>query len=454
MKRTRRINYTNLILILIFAIGMGILLYPNISDYFNRKNSSKSISEYDETIAQMSAEKKAQMVQTADAYNKNLIHNSYGRFSDMSEAEDKFYNSLLNVNGEGMMCYLKIDKLSVNLPVYHSTKEEVLQKYVGHIEGTSLPTGGVGTHCGLSGHRGLPSAVLFTNLDRMEEGDTFCIIVQGEEHYYQVDQITTVLPNDLSPLAIDPNHDYVTLVTCTPYGENTHRLMVRGVRVEDELVEEIIRENEDESVGLTREKLVNYIAMGMGGGFVFIIVPLILFPVVAPSKVHLRPWDDNIEKVISSAISISESATRANWEVDDITARADFLASLRRWDHTAVNGGPANETDDSRSWDPLLYINDPLERDYYGDPLREWDNNILEKVEQDWSPFDREANKHNYKFKDIVNIIKRGSVDGPADDLNPYFEKEISGGKEIVKHSMKYYEMWHFVRKDKSEKTK
>ena len=446
MKKIRKVNRTNLLLVLIFLIGMLVLLYPNISDYFNQKNSSKSITEYDETISQMSEEKKTQILQQAVAYNKNIERNSYGRFADMSDADKEFYNSLLNINGEGMMCYLKIDKLGVNLPVYHSTEEDVLQKYVGHIEGTSLPTGGKGTHCGLSGHRGLPSAVLFTNLDRMEVGDTFSIIVQGEEHYYIVDQITTVLPSDLSPLAIDPNQDYVTLVTCTPYGENTHRLMIRGVRVEDEEIETIIENNESEKVGLTRESLVNYIAMGMGGVFLFIILPIIIFPVSTPKVVNLRPWDDNIETVMAAANTVSRYATRANWEVDDITETADKLAALRKWNPYASNKTSECEQDISRPWDDYTYDDDPLNRN--GEKTkRDWDELILEKVKQDWSPFDREQSKHSLKFSDIVNVIARGKLDPPKDDLKPYFDKEMDLGDKIKKRSKNIYHLHSKQRK-------
>ena len=152
----------NLLLILVFIVGLGILLYPNISDFFNQKNSSKSINEYDETVAQMNEETRKELMEETVSYNEVLKTNPVGRFADMTEDMKEEYYATLNVDGSGMMCYLKIDKLGLNLPVFHGTTEDVLQKYVGHIEGTSLPVGGKGTHIGLSGHRGLPSAVLFT----------------------------------------------------------------------------------------------------------------------------------------------------------------------------------------------------------------------------------------------------------------------------------------------------
>ena len=320
----RKFNYMNLLLVLVFVVGLGILLYPNISDFFNQRNSSKSISEYDETVAQMNDETRKALFSETESYNTTLQSNPVGRFADMTDEMMEEYKSTLNVDGTGMMCYLKIDKLGLNLPVFHGTTEDVLQKYVGHIEGTSLPIGGKGTHCGLSGHRGLPSAVLFTNLDRMEVGDVFSIIVLGEEHFYQVDQIVTVLPSDMSPLAIDPEMDYVTLVTCTPYGENTHRLMIRGVRIQEEEAEEVLENTDTKKYGMTREQIVNVIAVGMGSVFLFVALPVLLFPPIAKPKLYLRPWDENIEEVYKAAIKVSEMSTRANWATENVTVEAEF----------------------------------------------------------------------------------------------------------------------------------
>lgn len=336
MQQRGKFNWTNILLIFIFMIGLGILLYPNISDYINKRNSSKAVSEYDSTVAQMNQEQRQASLESANSYNSKLSTNS-SRFTDMTEDEYEEYMNELNINGEGMMCYLKIDKLGVNLPVYHGTDESVLQHYIGHVEGTSLPVGGIGTHCGLSGHRGLPTAVLFTNLDRMEVGDTFEIYVLGEVHKYVVDQISFVLPDDLSPLAIDPEKDYVTLITCHPYGVNTHRMMVRGVRVPDgtdagDLVEKEEGENKKKLFDFTREQLVNIIAAVMAGGFFFIGIPLFILIPVRKRIMVLRPWDDNIVEVIDAAVIVSAYATRENWEVSDVAKEADWLASLRRWD--------------------------------------------------------------------------------------------------------------------------
>ncbi len=428
----------NLLLILVFVVGLGILLYPNISDFFNQRNSSKSISEYDETVAQLNAETRAELFQESTSYNEVLQTNPVGRFADMTEEMKQEYYSTLNLDGSGMMCYLKIDKLGLNLPVYHGTTEDVLQKYVGHIEGTSMPVGGESTHAGLSGHRGLPSAVLFTNLDRMEVGDVFSIIILGEEHFYQIDQIVTVLPNDLSPLAIEPGMDFVTLVTCTPYGENTHRLMIRGARIQKEQAEQAIEESQENTgFKMTREQIVNVIAVVMGSVFLFVGVPILIFPPVAKQHLYLRPWDDNIEEVYKAAIKVSELSTRANWETENVTHEADVLARQRRWDDTLRHTDKLGEEDEERPWDEYDFYDESVDYSEEQDDLRLWDDKVLEKVDQDWSVFDRIKNKFNIKFTDIPDIIERGKVEPPPEDLNPYFKKEINIGEDIVKKSKK-----------------
>lgn len=435
MQVKRKFNYMNLLLVLVFGLGLGILLYPNISNFINERNSSKATAEYDETVAQMNEEQRKELMVAANDYNKSLINNPIGRFSDMTKEALEEYMSLLNVDGSGMMCYLKIDKLGVNLPIYHSTEEAVLQHYVGHVEGTSLPVGGLGTHCALSGHRGLPSAVLFTNLDRMEVGDTFTIIVLGEEHLYVVDQITTVLPNDMTQLEIDPEKDFCTLITCTPYGVNTHRLMVRGVRVPDEQKEEIIGESGNEKIHFTREQIVNIIAGAMTTVFAGFLIPILLFPVVPKKVIALRPWDDNIVKVFDSAISVSEHATRANWAMDDITKEADILSSMRRWDDTLRNKKPLSEEDLERPWNDYDYEDDTPISKTEQKKYREWDDRVLEKVDQDWSPLDGDAHKEAMRYREIKEIIERGEVDTPEEDKKVYYAKELKKGKEILKKS-------------------
>lgn len=438
MEERRKFNYMNLLLILVFVLGLGILLYPNISNFFNERNSSKATADYDEAVAEMNEELRQAMISSASTYNETLLLDKVGRFSDMTEEQKERYMSELNVDGNGMLCYLKIDKLNVNLPVYHGTEESVLQHYVGHVEGTSLPTGGLGTHCALSGHRGLPSAVLFTNLDRVEVGDTFTVIVLGEEHLYVVDQIKTVLPDDLSDLEIDPEKDFVTLITCTPYGVNTHRLMVRGVRVPEEEKEQIIENamsNDAKWFDFTREQIVNIIAGGMATLFGMILIPIMIFPAVPKRIVALRPWDDNIEKVIASAITVAENATRANWETEKFTKESEWLAALRRWDDTLKNRVPFSEMDENRPWNEYDYVDDTDEAapEEEQEKYREWDNDILEKVAQDWSPFDRDYNRYMVKYTEIEDVMERGGIETPPEDLKKYFDLEKAKGEKLLK---------------------
>ena len=216
------------IMVLFFFIGLLILFYPTLSNYYNEKNQSKSIYTYESIIDKYDEEKFQTLKEEAISYNKKL-----SRLKEplLTYKSLKNYKKTLNVNNEGMMGYLTIDKIKVELPIYHGTSSSVLNSAVGHLEGTSLPVGGKGTHSGLSAHRGLPSAKLFSELDRLEIGDTFKITILNEVHIYEVDKIEIVKPSNSSSLKIDKNNDYVTLLTCTPYGINTHRLLVRGKRV-------------------------------------------------------------------------------------------------------------------------------------------------------------------------------------------------------------------------------
>ncbi len=220
-----------IILVTVFIIGLCLLLYPSFSDYWNSFHQSRAIASYAEEVANMDDDIYEQMLDEAKAYNKELTES--GMKWSLSEEEQEEYNSVLNVSGTGIMGYIEIEKIKCSLPIYHGTGDTVLQIAIGHIEGTSLPIGGKGTHSVLSGHRGLPSARLFTDLDQMNEGDTFVIRTLDETMTYEVDQILIVEPDDLGSLTIDPKMDYVTLVTCTPYGINTHRLLVRGHRIDN-----------------------------------------------------------------------------------------------------------------------------------------------------------------------------------------------------------------------------
>lgn len=224
-------NLSSIILVLIFLIGLSLLLYPSFSDYWNSFHQSRAIASYAEAVTNIDDIDYEKMWAEAEAYNAALTQKQ-NRWV-LSDEECEEYEQILNIGGTGIIGYIEIPSIKVSLPIYHGVDEAVLQIAVGHIEGSSLPVGGESTHCVLSGHRGLPSAKLFTNLDEMEEGDLFMIRVLDETLTYEVDQIRIVEPEDLSALEIEEGKDLCTLVTCTPYGINSHRLLVRGHRVEN-----------------------------------------------------------------------------------------------------------------------------------------------------------------------------------------------------------------------------
>lgn len=231
------------ILILVFFTGLSLLLYPTVSDWWNSFHQSQAIAEYARDIDSMDNEAYEKLLSDARAYNERLPGRS-NRFS-LLEEDIREYNFLLDVSGTGIMGYIEIPEIKVSLPVYHGTSESVLSIAIGHIEGSSLPVGGESTHCVLSGHRGLPSAKLFSNLDKLAEGDTFLIRTLDETLTYEVDQIRIVEPQEISGLAIEEGKDYCTLVTCTPYGINTHRLLVRGHRIENTPQAQAVRVTSD-----------------------------------------------------------------------------------------------------------------------------------------------------------------------------------------------------------------
>lgn len=221
---------TTILLCLLFLIGLSLLLYPTVSDYWNSLHQSRAITHYEEKVADLDDESYQKLWDEAARYNESLIErtNSYV----LTEAQQSEYNKLLNLDENGIMGHIEIPSLNISLPIYHGTAESVLQIAVGHLEWTSLPVGGESTHCVISGHRGLPSAKLFTELDKLVVGDEFLLQVLDETLTYEVDQILIVEPQDTEALQIVEGKDYCTLVTCTPYGINTHRLLVRGHRVE------------------------------------------------------------------------------------------------------------------------------------------------------------------------------------------------------------------------------
>lgn len=227
----KKIDRSTLILLLVFLIGLSLLLYPSVSNYWNQTHATQAIADYSAAVEALDTTQRDRLWNEAQAYNQALSR-SDGRFHPTAE-QQAAYEATLDVTGTGIMGSIEIPSIQVSLPVYHGVEDAVLQVAAGHIEGTSLPVGGPGTHCVLSGHRGLPSAKLFTHLDDLTEGDLFQLKVLDQTLTYEVDQILIVEPEDTSALAIQEGEDLCTLVTCTPYGINTHRLLVRGHRVEN-----------------------------------------------------------------------------------------------------------------------------------------------------------------------------------------------------------------------------
>ena len=233
----------NIFLILALVAGLSLLLYPTVSDYWNSLHASQAVASYDQAVKSMDEDKYDELLQRAGQYNRDLFLR--GTLFALTDEEREDYNSQLDIDGSGVMGYIEIPTIKVSLPIYHGTSDDVLQVAVGHLEWSSLPVGGESTHCVLSGHRGLPSAKLFTNLDQLAEGDLFVIRTLDEVLTYEVDRILIVLPSELQALAAEEGKDLCTLVTCTPYGVNSHRMLVRGHRVD----------NQSEAVRLTADAI-------------------------------------------------------------------------------------------------------------------------------------------------------------------------------------------------------
>lgn len=224
-------HLSTILLLLALLVGLSLVLYPSVSNWWNESRSSKVISDYSDLVAELKDEDYEEMWQAAIDYNKSRVGapNPYL----LTPEQKKAYRDVLNLGGKGVMGYIEIPSIGVSLPVYHTVNEDILQVAVGHLEWSDLPVGGEGTHCVLSGHRGLPSAKLFTDLDDLRVGDTFMLRVLDGLLTYEVDQILIVTPSEVDALRQEPGQDLCTLVTCTPYGVNTHRLLVRGHRVEN-----------------------------------------------------------------------------------------------------------------------------------------------------------------------------------------------------------------------------
>lgn len=221
-------NKTTILLLIVMLVGAGLLAYPSVANWWNSFHQSRAIASYTEVVEKMDESEYEAMLRDAEAYNASIVN---AQPWNMTPEQEAVYSGTLDVTGTGIMGYVDIKKIRIQLPIYHGTNESVLSVAIGHLQGTSLPVGGENTHCVISGHRGLPSARLFTDLDRLKEGDIFVLHSMNRTMTYEVDQIRIVEPADLSELQIIPGMDLCTLVTCTPYGINTHRLLVRGHRI-------------------------------------------------------------------------------------------------------------------------------------------------------------------------------------------------------------------------------
>lgn len=235
-----------MILIVVFAIGLSLMLYPTLSNLWNKNYTSRIISEYNQILSDKDEQEYQNLFDEAVAYNQSLEKGTFAHI--LSKKETEKYESMLNVTNSGMMGYVEIPSIDVKLPIYHGVDEGVLQVAAGHLNWSSLPVGGTTSHCIISGHRGLPSAKLFSDLDELVEGDFFEIKVLNQSLWYEVDKISIIEPNKLDDLTLVKGQDYVTLVTCTPYGINTHRLLVRGHRVTDAMLQKVLQVTADAAI--------------------------------------------------------------------------------------------------------------------------------------------------------------------------------------------------------------
>ncbi len=283
-KQRRGPSISTIVLVIILLAGVGILLYPSVSDWWNSMHATRAIAGYVTAVEDLSGQEREAILEAAKEYNSRLSNGVNFTLTDEQRAE---YDSLLDVTGTGIMGYVQITSIGVNLPVYHSVDEAVLQIAVGHIPGSSLPVGGERTHAILSGHRGLPSAKLFSDLDQMVEGDTFTINILDQTTTYMVDQIRIVLPEETDELAITDGKDYCTLVTCTPYGINTHRMLVRGKRI-DNIIGEVVVVSE-------AVRIPNYIvapAICIPLLFIILLIMLIYYRRLGPRKTEAELLDE------------------------------------------------------------------------------------------------------------------------------------------------------------------
>lgn len=280
--------------ILMIVVGFGIILFPLISNQLNRMDYQKLIGSYDKIIIKNNEKKNNQMLMEAKKYNESLSNTTITDvFQNPNQVNSDGYLSILNVDNNGMMGYISIPKIDVRIPIYHGTSSDILQKGVGHLEGSSFPVGGKGTHAILSAHRGLPSSRLFTDLDQLEEGDIFYIYILDETLAYKVDQILVTEPSETEALRLVDDKDYVTLVTCTPYAINTHRLLVRGERIE---YNEQVEEHTIKDKSLSSADIILYISLAISILLIiFVIVMSIYYKKNKNNKKEEDDDDDDIE---------------------------------------------------------------------------------------------------------------------------------------------------------------
>ena len=288
-----------MIIVLVMLVGIGLLAYPSVANYWNQFHQTRAIMAYSETVADLSTADYEKILNDAKEYNKKLGES--GIVWKMSKAQKAEYEKQLAVDTSGIMGYVSIPKFHIKLPVYHGTNESVLQIAIGHLEQTSLPVGGESSHCEVSGHRGLPSARLFTDIDKIKEGDTWTMNVLNETLTYECDQIRIVEPEDLSNLQITQGKDYCTLITCTPYGVNTHRLLVRGHRIP----------NVDGNANLTADAIQIepiYIAP-------FLAIPIILILLIVLIASTRKAKKFNPAKVVDRYLTAKGIEDSDKWEI-------------------------------------------------------------------------------------------------------------------------------------------
>ncbi len=308
-KKKGKSNTSTIILLIVFIIGLSLLLYPSLSNYWNSFHATRVITDYNEAIASMTEEDFEAYWTAARQYNADLLNTS-NRYV-MSDSQKSRYESLLDVADDGVMGYIEIPSIRVNLPIYHGVDDVILQHSAGHLPGSSLPVGGEGTHCVISGHRGLPSAKLFTNLDRLQEGDTFMLNILNDTLTYEVDQIRIVLPDELYDLEIEPGEDYCTLVTCTPYGINTHRLLVRGHRVETAVDAKVSNE------GLRVEPMLIAPLIAVPILLVLLIILLIRTRKKPDKEKDMRTDQEKLRDMIDERLAESEKSPDSGGDTGD-----------------------------------------------------------------------------------------------------------------------------------------